>query len=87
MVKVKVKFPLGVHLKLFVAFRSNDPSLSTVKAFLCGAVYAFVSSVLGTAASNVTAPEETAKSALANEAIPFALVLASDTATVAVPLE
>ena len=66
---------------------SNEPSLSVVKALRCGAVYTFVSSVLGTAASKVTAPEDTAKSALANDAMPFALVLASDTATVAVPLE
>ena len=29
-VKVKVKFPDGVHLKLFDAERSNEPSLSVV---------------------------------------------------------
>jgi hypothetical protein len=37
LVKVRVKLPVGVHLKLLVTFMSNEPSLSVVTVPRCEA--------------------------------------------------
>ncbi len=84
-VNVNVKLPLGVHLKLLLAFISKLPSLSTVKAFLCGAVKLCVTSVFAVSLSKACTSDPIANPKLALAVDPLSATKLLPSPTIKLP--